>query len=144
MAVFQREEHPMRSSEDLGKLLLRVALGVLILFHGVHKLLYGPGAAVGAIMAAGLPGWMGYAVFLGEVVAPILLLIGLWTRLAAVVVAINMLTAIALVHMGQLGSLGGGGGWALELQGMYLATALAIALLGAGRFSLGGYNGRWN
>ena len=102
----------MRSSEDLGKLLLRVALGVLILFHGVHKLLYGPGSAVGAIMAAGLPGWMGYAVFLGEVVAPVLLLLGLWTRLAAVVVAINMLTAIALVHMGQLGSLGGGGGWA--------------------------------
>lgn len=134
----------MRSSDDLGKLLLRVVLGVLILFHGVDKLLHGPGSAVGAIMAAGLPGWMGYAVYLGEVVAPVLLLLGLWTRIAALVVAINMVTAIALVHMGQLASLGGAGGWALELQGMFLGTALAIALLGAGRYSLGGYNGRWN
>jgi putative oxidoreductase len=36
------------------------------------------------------------------------------------------------------------GGWALELQGMYLGAAVAVALLGAGRFSLGGATGRFN
>jgi putative oxidoreductase len=134
----------MQTSSDLGKLLLRVALAVLILFHGVSKLLHGPGSVVGAVLAAGLPEWVSYAVYLGEVVAPALLLLGLWTRLAALVVAINMLTAIALVHVAQIPTLGAGGGWALELQGMYLAAALSIALLGAGAYSLGGRNGRWN
>ncbi|MEO7072016.1 MAG: DoxX family protein [Rhodanobacter sp.] len=134
----------MQDSADLGKLLLRVALGALILFHGVHKLLHGTGPVLGAVLAAGLPAWVSYGVYVGEVVAPILLLLGLWTRIAALVVAVNMLAAISLVHLGQIASLGGGGGWALELQGMYLAAALAIALLGAGRFSLGGRNGRWN
>ena len=134
----------MQASADLGKLLLRIALGVLILFHGVHKLLHGLDVVAGAVAAAGLPAFVAYGVYLGEVVAPLLLLIGLWTRAAACVVAINMLGAFALVHYTQIATLGVGGGWALELQGMYLVTALAIALLGAGRFSLGGTHGRWN
>ena len=49
---------------------------------------------------------------------------------------INMLFAVALAHMGQLGMLNEQGGWALELQGMFLGTAVAIALLGPGRFSV--------
>jgi putative oxidoreductase len=36
------------------------------------------------------------------------------------------------------------GGWALELQGFYLFVAVAVALLGAGRFSIGGAGGKWN
>lgn len=139
-----RKENFVQTSEDLGKLLLRIAMGVLILFHGVSKLLHGLDAVSGAVAAAGLPALVAYGVYLGEVVAPILLLLGLWTRLAAVVVAINMLGAFALVHYTQIATLGVGGGWALELQGIYLLTALAIALLGAGRFSVGGTRGRWN
>ena len=134
----------MQASEDLGKLLLRIALGVLILFHGVSKLVHGLDAVGGAVAAAGLPAFVGYGVYLGEVVAPVLLLLGLWTRVAAVVVAINMLAVFALVHYTQIATLGVGGGWALELQGMYLLAALAIALLGAGRYSVGGTHGRWN
>jgi putative oxidoreductase len=38
--------------------------------------------------------------------------------------------------MGQLGQLNAQGGWALELQGMYLFTALAVALLGPGAYSI--------
>jgi uncharacterized membrane protein YphA (DoxX/SURF4 family) len=72
------------------------------------------------------------------VLAPLLLIVGLWTRPAALVVVVNMVVAIVLAHMGQLGQLGKSGGWALELQGFFLFTALAVALLGAGRFSLGG------
>ncbi len=134
----------MQASADLGKLLLRIALGVLILFHGVHKLLHGMDVVAGAVAAAGLPAFVAYGVYLGEVVAPVLLLLGLWTRVAAGVVAVNMLAAFALVHYAQIATLGAGGGWALELQGMYLVAALAIALLGAGRFSVGGVHGRWN
>lgn len=133
----------MQSSADLGKLLLRVVLGVLILFHGVSKLIHGPGYILGVVTGAGLPSFIAYGVYVGEVVAPLLLL-GYWTRVGGLIIVINMLVAIGLVHMGQLATLAGTGGWALELQGMFLGTALAIMLLGAGRYSLGGSGGRWN
>lgn len=134
----------MQASNDLGKLVLRVVLGVLILFHGVSKLIHGPGFVLQLVAQTGLPSLFAYGVYIGEVVAPILLILGLWTRAGALIVAINMLVALGLVHMGQLTSLADTGGWALELQGMYLGTAIAVALLGAGRYSMGGSNGRWN
>lgn len=129
---------------DLAKLLLRVVLGVLILLHGIAKLKGGPGFVLGAVEKAGLPAALAYGVYIGEVLAPLLLIAGLWTRIAAAIVAVNMLFALYLVHVPQLGQLANTGGWALELQGLYLATALALVLMGAGRFSVGGAGGRWN
>ncbi|HYD97728.1 MAG TPA: DoxX family protein [Noviherbaspirillum sp.] len=132
------------ATDDLGKLILRVALAVLILFHGVAKIIGGVGFITGLVAKAGLPPVLGYLVYVGEVLAPLLILFGAWTRVAALVVAMNMVVAVALVHMGDLFSMTKTGGWALELQGMYLAAALAVALLGAGRYSVGGANGRLN
>ncbi len=133
-----------QGTQDLGKAILRIVLGVLILLHGISKLMAGPGVVMQVVAQAGLPAALAYGVYIGEVVAPILLIIGLWTRLAALIVAINMLFAFALVHAKQLGEMAPTGGWALELQAMYLAAALAVALLGAGRMSVGGIDGKWN
>ena len=89
----------------------------------------------------GLPAALAYLVYVGEILAPVLLIVGLFTRPAALIVAINMVVAIWLVHQKDLGALNGQGGWALELQGMYLFSAIAVALFGGGRFGLGGkYN----
>jgi putative oxidoreductase len=129
---------------DLAKLLLRLAVGVLILLHGVGKIRGGPGFILDIVEKAGLPNPFGYLVYVGEVLAPLLVIVGLWTRLAALVIAINMVFAIALVHTGELLQLSPTGGWALELQGLYLVVPIAIALLGAGRYSIGGAAGRWN
>jgi len=126
------------TQNDFGKLILRLALGVLILLHGVAKLKGGTAGIVGMVEAQGLPGFLGYAVLAGEVLGPLLLIAGFYARIGAVLIAINMLAAFALVHMGQLGQLNDQGGWALELQGMFLATALALALLGPGRYSVNG------
>ncbi len=134
----------IRSTDDAGKLLLRAVLAILLLFHGVSKLSGGIGFITGMLQGLGLPAFLGYGVYIGEVVAPLLILVGLYTRPAALVVAINMVVALLLVHTGQFFTLGDTGGWALELQGMYLGGALAVALLGAGRYSLGGINGRFN
>ena len=131
-------------TEDEGKLLLRAVLAILLLFHGVSKLIGGIGFVTGMLDKAGLPAWLGYLVYVGEVVAPLLILAGLFTRLAALVVVINMIVALLLVHTAQFFTLNQTGGWALELQGMYLAGALAVALLGAGRYSIGGAAGRFN
>ena len=132
------------SYEDLGKLLLRVALAVLLLFHGVAKLLGGVGFITGMLEKMGLPGAIGYLVYVGEVIAPLLILLGVWTRPAALVVAGNMIVAVLLVHTAEFFTVSKTGGWALELQGMFFFAALAIALLGAGRYSVSGRGGKWN
>jgi len=130
--------------DDAGKLLARVTIGFLMLLHGVAKLSTGPGFVVSMLEKAGLPGGIGYLVYVGELIAPVLMIVGLWTRAASAVVAFNMVVAFALVHMGSLFAMGKQGGWALELQGLFLFGALAIVLLGAGRLSIGGKHGRFN
>jgi putative oxidoreductase len=123
---------------DLGKLVLRLALGLLILLHGIAKLRGGLDPIVGMVQAHGLPGFVAYGALVGEVLAPLMVLAGFHARIGAALVAFNMLVAFALAHMGQLGQLNEQGGWALELQGMFLATAVAIALIGPGRYSVNG------
>jgi putative oxidoreductase len=124
---------------DLGKLVLRLVLGIMVLLHGVAKLRGGVDPIEGMLTAHGLPAALAYGALLGEVVGPLLLISGFYARIGALLVAINMLFAIALAHVGQLGMLNEQGGWALELQGMFLGTAIALALLGPGRY---GVNGR--
>lgn len=131
-------------ADDAGKFVLRAALAIILLFHGAAKLTGGIGF-VGAMLAnAGAPAALGYLVYVGEVIAPLMILAGIFTRPAALVVAINMVVAVLLVHLSQFFTLNETGGWALELQAMFLAAALAVALLGAGRYSLGGATGRYN
>jgi putative oxidoreductase len=132
------------STDDIGKLVLRVALAVFLLFHGVSKLIGGVGFITGMLAKAGLPPALGNLVYIGEVIAPLLILLGLWTRAAAMVVAINMIVALLLVHTSQFFTMSQTGGWALELQGFYFFSAIVVALLGAGRFSIGGTAGKWN
>ncbi|MBU1442713.1 MAG: DoxX family protein [Gammaproteobacteria bacterium] len=134
----------MIRSDDFGKLVLRLAVGILILLHGIAKVNGGVGFIANMLASHGLPAALAYLVYIGEVVAPVLLIVGLFTRPAAWIVVINMLVAIWLVHMKDLGVIGKNGGWALELQGMFLFAALAIAFMGAGRFSLGGSSGKMN
>jgi len=129
---------------DVGKLILRSSLAILILFHGISKVLHGIDQIIGIIVKTGLPSAVAYLVYTGEVVAPLLVLVGIWTRPAALVIAINMTVAVLLVHTSQFFTLAKTGGWALELQGMYFICALAVALLGAGRFSIGGTGGKLN
>lgn len=122
-------------TEGLGKLILRLTLGVLILLHGINKLLNGVDPVAGALAGAGLPESLAYLVYIGEVVAPLMLIFGLWARISAALIAANMVVAFLLVHTGELLQLNQHGGWALELQGMYLFSAIALALMGPGPFA---------
>lgn len=108
--------------------LLRVTLAVLMLFHGWAKIHHGIGGIEGMVVHAGLPKWVAYGVYLGEVVAPLLLLVGLWVVPAALVVAGSMVFAVALAHTGHFTSLSSTGGWALELQAFFFVTAIVVAL----------------
>ena len=124
------------ATQDSGKLVLRVVLGALILLHGIAKLKNGLGPIEGMLVAHGLPAFLAYGSLVGEVVAPLMVLAGFHARIGAAVIAVNMLFAFGLAHMTQLGQLNEQGGWAMELQGMYLFGAIAIVLLGPGRYSI--------
>jgi putative oxidoreductase len=126
------------TQNDLGRLILRVILGAIVLLHGIAKLRGGMGGIVSMVEAHGLPGVLGYGVLAGEVLGPLMLIAGFYARIGALLIAINMLFAFALVHMADLTHLNEQGGWALELQGMFLFTAIALALLGPGRYSVNG------
>lgn len=123
-------------NESTGKLILRLALGGMILLHGIAKMKGGIGFITASVTAAGLPAFFAYGVYIGEVLAPLLLIIGWFSRIGAVIIAVNMLFAFGLVHGAELFALGKSGGWSLELQGMFLFTAIVIALIGPGRFSV--------
>ncbi len=130
--------------DDLGKLVLRLSVGILMLMHGIFKLSHGIGGIEGMLVAKGLPAFFAWGAYVGEVIAPVLVILGLYTRLGGLLLVAQMVVAILLAHMAQLSMINNMGGWQIELQGLFLFGGLAIALLGAGRFSLGGSGGRWN
>ena len=121
------------ANDSLGKLLLRLVLGLVVLLHGIAKLRGGVEGITGMIEGMGLPGFLGYAVLVGEVLGPVLLLAGFYARIGALLIALNMVVAIALAHMGEVLALNQQGGWAIELQAMLLFGALASMLLGPGK-----------
>jgi putative oxidoreductase len=123
-------------TEDVGKLVLRLALGILVLLHGIAKIKSGVGSIVTGLEGAGFPAWVAYGVYIGEIVAPIMVIIGLFARTGAFIIFVNMIFAIGLVHRNEILMLGKQGGWALELQGMFLFTALALVLMSPGRYSV--------
>ena len=131
-------------TQDAGKLLLRVSLGLLMLLHGIKKLRGGIDGIIGNVDSHGLPTFFAYGVYLGEVVAPLFLLAGWMTRPAALVFAFNMIIAVWLSHADQVFDLGKSGGWAIELPALYFFGAIVLALIGAGRYSVSRGNGRFD
>jgi putative oxidoreductase len=132
-------------SEDLGKLLLRISVGFVLLFHGYSKVLGGIEWIKGILGQVGLPGFLAYGVYLGEFVAPLLVILGFRTRIAAPVIVINMLMAIFLAHRNQIFWIKeAGGGWAIELDALFLLGALALFFIGGGKFGITGGKNAWD
>jgi putative oxidoreductase len=123
-------------NESTGKLILRITLGFLILLHGVAKLRHGIDWLDGALTAAGLPVFFKWGVYVGEVVAPLMVIAGWYSRIGAWLIAVNMLFALGLVHWGELFALDEGGTLVIEKQYMYLFSAIALALIGPGRHAV--------
>jgi putative oxidoreductase len=119
-------------TEDVATLLLRLAVGGLMLFHGIHKVRFGVDWMAPMLEAKGLPTFIAYGSYVGEVAAPLLILVGVLTRLASLVVAGTMVMAVFLTLANQVFALNQFGGWAIELNVFFFLTALALALLGPG------------
>ncbi len=134
----------LTNNSDLGKLLLRVSLGTLMLFHGVNKIQHGYGFVESMLLKAKFPGYFSHGILVGELLAPLLMVTGIYTRPAALIQAFVMVMAIYLVHSRELFSLSQQGGYALEMQALYLFGSLAVFFLGAGRFSFSRGGDLWN
>ena len=125
-------------NDNAGKLVVRLTLGILRLFHGVAKII-NPDSL--GFMKSGLAGWclpeaLADGVYIGEVVAPLLLILGVFSLWCGMLVVVNMLFAIGLAHMGDLFALTDHGGYRLELQMFYLFGGLAVMFLGSGRYAV--------
>jgi len=107
-----------------------------MLFYGIGKLLYGVDFVEAQLIEHRIPGFLAYAVLIGELLAPLMIIFGYQTRLGAILIIVNMIAATVLVHPHQILALGVNGGWALDLQAFFLLTALSLIFLGPGRYKL--------
>ncbi|MGA8051910.1 MAG: DoxX family protein [Burkholderiales bacterium] len=124
-------------ADDIGKLLLRITLGGVMLFHGVAKVLH-PATLdwIGGKLAAhGLPMELAFAVYLGELLGPLLIIFGMFSRIGGLLVTINMIVVLVLARSTELLQINKFGGWQVELEVLLLVCGLAILLGGSGRFA---------
>lgn len=129
---------------DHALLILRLAVGGLMLLHGIDKIQNGIGPIEKMLAAEGLPRGLAMGVYLGEVVAPILILLGFLTRPAALLLAGTMAVSIWLAYGANALQLTQHGGLAVELNLLYLAGGLVLCATGGGRFSVGRGEGKWS
>lgn len=125
-------------------LVLRLVLGMIFIAHGYPKLFkkdFGPQGFSGFLKSVGVPAPLLFAYVVGtvEFFGGILLILGLFTRLSAIVIAINMIVAMWKVKFktGMISKVMEGGwvgGYELDLA--LLAMAFVLTILGAGKFSL--------
>jgi putative oxidoreductase len=129
------------ATHDLGLLLVRLILGIVLMFHGSQKLFGwfdGPGmegfTEYLTKLDIPMPEASAYLSAITEFAGGALLVLGLLTRLVAVPVVVNMLVAVVAVHAHEFAAAKGGMEYAL----MLCVVALAIVFTCAGRFSLDG------
>jgi len=118
-----------------GKLILRLMVGGMMFLHGIAKLSHGIDFIKNTVVANGLPELMAYGVYIGEVLAPLLLIIGFKSRFAAAVIAFDMIVAIYLVHMNDIFNVTAMGAWMIETPMFYLLGSVCIILLGSGKYA---------
>ena len=123
-------------AEDFGKLLLRLGVGGLMLFHGAHKLLTGLDPVKAQMAAHKLPEALSYIVYAGEIAGPVLIVLGLFTRIGAFLVALEVALLALLGSLAQWTLLAADGAYGLEVKALYFLGALAILFLGPGKLAI--------
>jgi len=118
--------------QPLALLVMRLVLGAVMLGHGYHKVFGGLHHHAQFVASLGLPAWTGYLSSFTEFLGGLLLLIGLFTRLAAFAVCIDLSVAIAKVHFHN--GLMGNGGYEFPLA--LAALAFALIFFGGGAIAL--------
>ena len=127
---------PQETARSFAMLVLRLVLGSIMIAHGWPKVFHGMQHHVQFVHSLGMPAWLGYASAWAELGGGILVLVGLATRLAGLLILINMLVAVFKVHLpnGLVNRGAGKSGYEYPLA--LAAMALTLALLGSGPVAL--------
>lgn len=133
----------MNTKQHIGLLLLRISIAFTMLIYGISKLNFGIEYINGLLEQYGLPTFLGYGVFVGEIIAPILIIIGFRTKLAGLVFAINCLVAILMDRLTDVFTLNEHGGWSIGLIFIYMMFGIAMFFMGAGKCALS-TNNKWD
>lgn len=133
----------MTSKQHIGILLLRISIAFTMLIYGISKLFYGIEFISDTLIQYRLPSILGYGVFIGEIVAPILIIIGYRTKLAGLIFAVNCLVAIVLFRLPNMLELNEFGGWAIGPIFIYTIFGVALFFMGAGNYALSTQN-KWD
>jgi len=123
-------------SDNIGKLFLRLSVGFLLILHGYGKINLGIEKIENILIKNDLPQILANGVYIGEIIAPIFVILGYFTRTFSFIILINMIVAIYLVHPNELISMKTNGGLILELQYFYIISSILIIIFGAGKYSL--------
>ena len=114
--------------QPLALLVMRLTLGAVMVGHGYHKVFGGLQHHAQFVASLGLPAWTSYLSSFAEFFGGLLILLGLFTRVAAFAICVDLSVAIAKVHIHN--GLMGNGGYEFPLA---LATlAFALIFFGAG------------
>lgn len=122
--------------ENMAKLILRVMVGGLMLFHGIHKATNGIAPIKGMLTTHHFPEMLGYGVYVGEILAPIFLIIGWKSRWWAGIIVFNMIVAIYLAHSKAFFTVSAQGAWIIETPLLFLLASLVIVLTGSGKYAI--------
>ncbi|KEA46175.1 DoxX family protein [Campylobacter mucosalis] len=121
---------------DLGLLFIRLGLGVMLIMHGIAKLLNGVGFVKSLLLKVGLPEFIAYFAYLGEVVAPVMLILGIYVRFGSVLILGTCFTILWLFFAPDLFALTSHGGFKAEIVYLYISMALCLLLSGSGRYAI--------
>lgn len=121
---------------DLGLLIFRLTLGILMFMHGFHKVIYGVDGIKSMLAGYGMPEFLAYGVHLGETIAALMIIIGYRTRLAAVAFTIVMIVAFLMAHMDPLFALTKSGAWLHEGIALFLFGGVGLYFTGSGKYAL--------
>ncbi|MGH1516939.1 DoxX family protein [Chryseobacterium sp. JK1] len=125
------------NKHSLAILIHRVSIGVLMLFHGFYKLSNGVNWIIEILASKGLPGFIAYGSYIGEIVAPIMIILGIKTRIASAVLAATLLNAFLLMHTSDFFSTNPtNGGWQIELIFLYFSGAVLLIITGGGKYAV--------
>lgn len=130
----------IKLNPDLGILLLRIVTGGLMLFYGIAKLTHGHDFIRQILAEKGLPEFLWMGVPVGEVLAPLLLILGVFSRLSGLMIAVVMAFALYLAHGMSAFALNENGGLDGELGLLYMFAGSALFFIGGGKYVL--YKGK--
>lgn len=126
----------MKRNKNVAIFLFRISIPFTMLIYGIDKITNGTGFIGSLLDAYNLPSFLVYGVFIGEIIAPIMLLLGYRSRLAGLLFAFNCLLAILMAQVQYFFTLNQYGGWTLDLLFIYLVAGVAFYFSGAGKHAI--------